>query len=234
MISCPICHAENHHLAVTCPTCRSFLQTRVENLDLFATLWGIIEHPGRTFHRIGISHHKNYSLILPALGGVAFSFTYFWLFKVGERTDLFSNILAAGIAISFPVGLAVALFVASMMTALSAVYGLHARFRNVLAITGYAMMPVLVISFLIVPLELMTFGRYFFTTNPSPMLLKPLSYVVLLFLHMLLLAWSALLLVIGMKALLGTSWGKPVIIVGCAVLALVVLSWGGIHLMMRS
>ena len=68
---CPICQHENHHLAVVCVSCGSYLQTRVDNLDLFATAGKLIERPRQAFHAIAISRHKNYTILLATLSGFA-------------------------------------------------------------------------------------------------------------------------------------------------------------------
>jgi hypothetical protein len=45
----------------------------------------------------------------------------------------------------------------------------------------------------------MTFGMYFFTFNPHPIAIKPVSYIVLIGLNTVMILWTFILLIIGTK-----------------------------------
>lgn len=55
MINCPVCYSDNDELEIVCKSCRGFLQTKVDNINLFETLWGLIENPSKTFKNIAIA-----------------------------------------------------------------------------------------------------------------------------------------------------------------------------------
>jgi len=78
MITCPVCGTRNHHLTIVCGSCGGFIQGRVENLDLFSTIWKLIERPRAAFLSISLSRYKNYSTIVPSVAGIGLVFAFFW------------------------------------------------------------------------------------------------------------------------------------------------------------
>jgi hypothetical protein len=68
------------------------------------------------------------------------------------------------------------------------------------------MIPAILSAVFILPIEFLTFGIYFFTSNPSPYTIKPASYILLLCLDGLFALWSIVLLFIGIKVLLNVKW----------------------------
>ena len=60
MITCSICGVQNDELAVLCSSCKSYLQSKVDSLNLFATIWQLIENPRAAFKKIVLARHKNY------------------------------------------------------------------------------------------------------------------------------------------------------------------------------
>ena len=214
---CAVCNTENNHLTVVCTKCGGFLQTRVENLDLFATAWGIVEHPRKTFHTIAVAQHKNYAVILSALSGIAIAFFIFWCVKAGEYTDSLLSILAAGTMIGPFIGVATVLGCAALVKISSSFTQVKASFWQIYALTSFALIPVFATVVLILPIELMTFGAWFFAKNPSPFVINPVSYVVLTGLDALFALWSLSLLAIGWKTLFKASWAQVILMMGCSV-----------------
>ncbi len=214
---CAVCHTENNHLTIVCTTCGGFLQTRIENLDLFATAWGIVEHPRKTFHTIAIANHKNYAVILSALSGIAIAFFIFWCVKAAEYTDSLLSIIAAGTITGPFIGVATVLACAALVKISSSFTRVKASYWQMYALTSYALVPVLASAIFILPIELMTFGAWFFAKNPSPFVIKPVSYVILTGLDALFALWSLALLAIGWKTLLKASWAQVILIMACSV-----------------
>ncbi len=234
MIRCPVCGTNNHHLAVVCTSCGGFLQTRVENLDLFQTAWNILERPARTFHLIAIARHKNYMLVLAAIAGIALTFLTFWIIKAGDHTTSLVNLLAAGLAVGPPAGIVVNGLIALSLFAAARAGGTSIRFRNAYAMTSYALVPVVISVVILLPLELMSFGIYFFTANPSPYVLKPVSYLLLLGLDGTFGIWSLVLYLVGIQRLSNLRWPR-VVALGAASLAVPSLLLAGtLHLLLPS
>jgi len=212
MITCPVCKSANHHLSYKCSSCGAFIQTKVENLDLFSTAWNVLEKPGRTLLNIAVAQHKNYTIILSSLTGVALTFFVFWLIKAGDHTQSLLSLLAAGFAISIPFGVLSLLFIAGLLTAIASIARVRVSLKNAFAVTVYSSVPLAISVILVLPLEIMSFGLFFFASNPSPYILKPTSYVLLLLLDGTFTLWSLLLFLIGVKKLLDVQWVKAAVI----------------------
>ncbi len=208
MIVCPICAQPNHHLAVTCRKCGSFLQPRFENLDLFLTMGRLIESPFKTFHVIATARHKNFSYILAALSGWAVVFTFFWAIHAGEYASSFLNILLAGLITGICVGIPWSAVVASCLVIASRIWQARISFKNSIALTAYSSIPLILIFVALFPVIFLTFGRYFFTREPSPATLRPFSYHVIAGIHYGLCAWASVLFLIGIKVMAGASWKR--------------------------
>ena len=212
MINCSVCQTENDQYSTVCKKCGGFLQNRVPNLDLFDMLWKVIENSKLAFQLIMRAEHKNYAVLLYTVTGIAITFAAFWQFRLG---NLFENIILLiffALLIGIPLGLAVCPIASSIHWGVSKILNCKTSFRNSLGITSYSLIPI-VISFLVVlPIELLTFGMYFFTFNPPPVTIKPLLYMVLIGFDIAFTAWAWILLIIGTKVGNQTSMWKSVVI----------------------
>ncbi len=213
MILCTVCQTENDKYATICKKCGGFLQNRVPNLDLFNTLWRIIENPREAFRLIMIAEHKNYGLFLYALCGISVAFSGFWYFRIGDRFENVLLLIFWALLIGIPLGIVVCPIVSSFHWMLSKLLSGNSSFRTSMGITSYALTPVIISLVLILPIELMTFGMYFFTFNPHPMAIKPISYIVLIGLNAVMILWAFMLLIIGTKVGNQISLWKSILIV---------------------
>lgn len=213
MIQCPVCHAENDDFAITCSQCKGFVQDRVPNLNLFETGWTVLESPHKAFRTITLAEHKNYVLFLFTLFGISLSFTGFWLFKLGRYfenlLDLISSALGAGIVL----GLAAAVMLTLVYHGFAKLLGGRTGFRSSLGLLGYSLTPIALTLFVILPIELLTFGMFMFTGNPHPYTIKPVSYVILVGFDSVIALWSVMLAVLGTRIGHQLSIGKSILVV---------------------
>ncbi len=198
---CPICNTENGHLTVICTSCGSFVQSKVENLDLFATIWQLIESPKSAFHRIAIAQHKNYTLFLSAIMGIGLIFFLMRILKAGSGDIPLLNILIVGFLFGPVGGIVSLLILALVQKTIARLLRLQTRFKNVSAVIAYAAVPIIFSVVAVLPIEILTFGKYFFSSNPSPYVIKPISYALLLMLDGLCLVWALRLYFLGNKVL---------------------------------
>ncbi len=208
MIVCPICGNGNHHLADTCVSCGSFLQTRVENLDLFSTLGRLIESPRKTFHVIGVARHKNYATMLAMAAGWPLLFTVFWAASAGEYAPSFLHLLVAGIATGPFFGLLCTLLLAVALFLVGRCFRVRVGFRNSVAMAAYAATPMLFVLLFLLPVVFLSFGLYFFTKAPSPQVLRPFSFYAITALGGASYAWYFLLAVLSLRAIGGAAWWR--------------------------
>ncbi len=235
MNACPVCGTPNHHLNVVCSSCGGYVQGRVDNLDLFATIWRLIESPGRMFLSISLARYKNYSTIVPAIAGIGIVFTLFWFIKAADYTSSPLNLLVAGTAVGPVVGVSLLLLLSLGVYLFLRIAGVAVRFRNLYAVLAYSLVPFMLSVFFILPLVFFTFGRYFFSLNPPPWLVRPVSYYIFIGLGSVVLGWTAFLIFTGLRTLLDCKRKTAALIVsaiacvsvGAAVLVRIILTSGG-------
>ena len=199
MINCPVCLAENSDFATVCLKCKAFLQDRIPNLNLFETAWKVIESPRAAFHKIVLSEHKNFSLFLFSFFGMSLSFTAFWFFKLGNRFYSLLDVIQWALISGVAAGLASAIFLTLVYHVAARAIGGKAKIRDSMGLLAYALLPIVISLFLVLPIELLTFGMYLFTSNPSPYSIKPLSFVLLAGFDALVGIWTLILAVVATR-----------------------------------
>ncbi|HXX64954.1 MAG TPA: Yip1 family protein, partial [Bacteroidota bacterium] len=161
MISCSVCGAENDPLAVVCKSCKSFLQAKVDNLNLFETLWGLMESPGATFRRIALARHKNYVIFLSSLLGISVVYAAFWYMNLGVKFSNLAILVGGGLLIGPIVGQLFTLVFCLLMHRIGRLLGGSGSFRNMHAVTAYSSSPIAYSLVFVFPIEIAIFGIYF-------------------------------------------------------------------------
>jgi len=200
MILCSVCQTENDIYATICKKCGSFLQNRVPNIDLFDTLWRVVENPRKAFHSIMLAEHKNYSLFLYVLSGIYSVFFAFWYFRIGDRFENILSLILWALLIGVSLGCVLYPIISFLHFILTKLSEGKAAFRSSIGITSYSSIPFIISLVLLLPIELMTFGMFLFTFNPHPITIKPVSYVVLVGLNAVMILWAFILMTIGTNA----------------------------------
>jgi hypothetical protein len=231
MIDCPVCGTRNHHLNTVCVSCGGFVQGRVENLDLFSTIWKLIEHPRYAYRQIAIARYKNYSTIVPAVAGIGFVFAFFWYISAGDYTRSAITMLLGGLAIGPLAGVVLNTLMTILVRIALRLFGTAVKFRNLYAVLAYSMVPVLLGVIFILPLEIYSFGRYFFSLNPPPWLLKPFSYYLFVGLGAGVALWTFALAVTGVRVLLNCRRSISIAVVAGMTALLLAACWIAKHLL---
>jgi hypothetical protein len=224
MILCPVCGKGNGDLAVTCAQCHGYLQSRVDALDLFATAWGVIESPGRTFRKIALATHKNYTLFLSSLFGISWTFFAFRLTEAGLLLPNLFVLILAGLVGGPLLGIISFIFTSALGLWVGRRLGGDGSFRNVIALTSYASLPVVLSLVFVLPVEIGIFGLSLFGVPPSQWELKPVISLVLLVVQCGVLLWFAILLTVAVTVALTLPVRKALaisLLMSCCLCALV-------------
>ena len=224
MIECTVCGEKNDDLAVTCKSCKGYLQAKVENLDLFSTMWGLMESPEKTLKRVVLSRRKNYVIFLSALLGVWVLLSAFWGLNLGSQFDNTFTVLATGILAGPVAGVLCVLTGAAVLQIVTKLLGGNATLRNLFAVVSYASVPLIFALIFVYPIKIAIFGLYLFDQNPSPMIINPGLYLALLAFDLTAVIWSISLLLRGVGVAAGLRRSRS--IVGTAILLLIVLVAG--------
>jgi hypothetical protein len=159
-----------------------------------------------------LAKHKNYTIFLSGFAGIGFLFTLFWLFHIGEMTNQLFYIIVAGIVFGTPIGIIIAAVFSLILAMVLRSYRVLFSFKNVFAIISYSLLPIVFTVIFLLPIGLLTFGRFAFTTSPTPFTLKPLSAVLLFALDTVCTLWTFILAIIGIKILGDIEWSKAAVI----------------------
>lgn len=199
MIVCPVCAIQNDDYAITCFSCGSYVQDRVPTLDLFATIWLLIESPSLAFKKIILAEHKNYVLFLTLFLGIAAAFCLMAVHRSGNSFDNLFPLLLVGTALG--IALCVPLFftLAGCLHGAVRAVGGKGTFPMTYGVTGWSLVPMMFAVVIVLPLVLATLGLLMFSSNPSALQVKPTVTVVLVGIVGLLIMWSIILLVRGIS-----------------------------------
>ena len=201
VVVCPNCGTENPFYKYTCSGCKGYLRDRIFNLDLWHLIGLMIESPVKAFNRIIQSEHKNFIILIGLLFTVkAFIDSRFISIILSGEISLRVGLVTA-ILVSAAAGF-LAIWIYTLILFLSNKFsGLRSRIRDNNAVLIYSLLPYAFALIILFPIELITFGQYLFSDNPSPFILKPAIAYTLLAFEGLLLLWGIFLSVSGIFAL---------------------------------
>ena len=201
VVICPNCGTENPFYKYTCTSCKAYLRERVFNLDLWQLTGMLIESPVKAFNRVIQSEHKNFILLIVLLFSVkAFIDSRFVSILFSGENGLRISLLLT-LLISAAAGYIVIWIYTVILFLVNKVSGLKSRLRDNNAILIYSLIPYAFALVILFPIELITFGQYLFSDNPSPFMLKPTIAYTLLAFEGLFILWSMFLSVSGIYSL---------------------------------
>ncbi|MEO8398761.1 MAG: YIP1 family protein [Ignavibacteriaceae bacterium] len=199
-IICGNCKTENLFYQLTCENCGAYIRDRVNNIDLWNILGLIIENPRKAFKIIINSEHKNFVFVILFFASIKFYIDSIFISLLSpESKTVHTNIFLDYSFIFIQVFLIIVIL-SFLFSLIEKSLGLITRSKDNFAIITYSLVPHFFAAIIIFPIELILFGEYLFSTNPSPFELKgTLAYTLLVF-ETLIIIWSFFLLTIGFIA----------------------------------
>lgn len=196
-IECKNCKSESPFHKLKCDNCGALLRTRVVNLDLFSTIWKLIETPSKAFANIIHAEHKNYLILILSLFGLRFFILSLTLSQANNENTYSLLFKLPNFALSF-VYLLIFMFLTSFITTqLNKIVDVKSRLRDNLSIYTYSLIPMLFGLFFLFPIEYAIFGEFAVTFAPSPFLLNPSISITLAIIEGLMLVWSFMLSIVA-------------------------------------
>jgi hypothetical protein len=144
---------------------------------------------------VALARSKNYGLLLSSLMGMSLVYGVLWYARVGRIVPDLGLLLGSGLVAGPFVGVGTLLVLALYLRSALRFVGGKGTVRNNWAVAAYAMIPVVLSLVVVFPLEFALFGKYLFDQNPSPAIIDPTRYLLLLGLDAAAALWSLLLLV---------------------------------------
>lgn len=197
-IICNSCGSRNPEYEYKCSNCKSFLRDRIVNIDLGETLIRIIDSPNDTFRKIKFSEHKNYIFFLLLFLSIRFLIISRFISVPFVYETIKLNTLLL-ILISFGITIILFLFLSFLLQKIFLLLSIRARFKDILAVIIYSLLPNIFALFILFPIELVFYGEYLFSNNPYPYQIKESVFYFLLVIEALTILWSIFLAYIGVK-----------------------------------
>lgn len=192
-ITCPQCKSENPFYKSICSQCNSFIRERIVNLDLWKTLGLIIENPSAAFKLIVYSEHKNFTIFIILFASVKLLITTRFVSML--TLGIFRSTVGIGISyiILMPALFLMILSLSFLFKRILQITKIESRTKDHFALMSYILTPYLFGVLLLFPLELIIFGDYLFSLNPTPFVIKEFFAYLFAGLEVLIILWSIFL-----------------------------------------
>lgn len=195
VLICHNCGTENPFHNLICTKCNAFLRTKIANIDLWDTLWKLLDSPIKTAENIIHAEHKNFVITILVFTGIEIGISFLVLFNaLHVLNDVIENSLTF-ISLTGLYFIGLLCFISFLITALNNKLGLQNRFKDNLALYSFSFLPIVITLVILTPIQIALYGTYWFTFNPSPLIFKPLATYILFFIEGLFYLWSVFLIV---------------------------------------
>lgn len=198
---CKSCNTKNPFYELTCVNCKSYLRERVYNIDLWKLLEDLVASPTKAFTKIIHAEQKNFILFILILVSIKFLINSALLFiSIPENVLSSPSILRNYLVILFSVSFILSIFTYKIKLS-NKFFGNQTRSKDIFAILSYALMPNIFAIAILFPLEVIFFGGYLFSNNPSPFIIKETEAYIFLILELLIILWTIFLSIIAIYTL---------------------------------
>lgn len=205
LITCPSCGVKNLFESYKCSNCSAILRTKVSNINFWETLNSLLFRTDDTFKKIIYSDHKNYSSILLILFAIKLSQYAFFVFNLTDMSIHFEKFFLILILSITIISIFTYLFVEITRAVFSKIYKQKLLRKNFFSIFGYASSFFSLSIFILLPIEIILFGPYLFSLNPSPFDIKPLPAYTIIGIELIMLFTFIFLLIVGFKVYLNRT-----------------------------
>ncbi len=203
--TCKNCSAENPFYQLNCVKCNSYLRERVVNIDLWDTIGKMIESPSVMFRRIIFAEHKNFTFLLTFFIALKILINSFIVIPYFKLDSYLSNNLFVYSVFSIILVYILIYASAAVLKVLTGIFNLKSRVSDNSAVIIYAFIPYIFGLVILFPVELVLFGQYLFSVNPSPFMLKEFASYVVLGIEGILFLWSITWLFLGINTFTKTK-----------------------------
>lgn len=193
-VVCPNCNSENPFFNSICSDCQTYLRDRVYNLDLWPVVSLIIESPAKAFKRIIFSEHKNFIFFILLFISLKFLIearfiSMISLGNIQSTVELhFSYFIILGVTAFY------FLIFSILYSKAGSAFDIALRFKDTFALIIYSQLPYIFGLVILFTLELVIFGDFLFSKNPSPFTIKSTLAYLFFTLEIAIIIWSIFLL----------------------------------------
>ncbi len=196
-VMCPNCGNENPPYKLTCINCKTHLREKIYNLDLWKMIGMLIESPVKAFKLIILSEHKNFIFLILALFSIKFFIDARILSVMYTGNGALKINLVPALLITFGAAILIVFVFSLIFSVINLSLGLKTRVKDDYAIFSYSQIPYSAGLIILFPIEIIIFGEFLFSDNPSPFIIKPdLAYTLAGF-EGLIILWGIYLSISG-------------------------------------
>lgn len=195
MISCRICGKENFFENLKCSSCNALIRERVPSINLGETTLYLLIEPKFAIQRVFLSEKKNYLSLLLFLFSLKLTFITFYLIKITDL-ELVTLNLPQFIILFIIVHLTIIHLISFFAKIfIQATEKIKIKYKNYLALYVYSFLYFSISLLILIPIEIMQFGLYLFSSNPSIFEINKTKSFLLLFLELIMILYSFYLFV---------------------------------------
>ncbi len=193
VLVCKNCNHENPYYVWICNNCKSYLRTRIFNIDLWNVLGLLLHAPQKGFSIVIQSEHKNFIFPIFLFASIKFFIdSMFMSLVIYKHAPNFGNILTKILMVFVLLGV-IMIIIVFLLTLLNKFFGLITRFRDNLSILIYSFIPQVYALILLFTVEITVFGGSIFSNNPSPFTIAAFLAYTLLAFETLIIVWGIIL-----------------------------------------
>lgn len=199
--TCFNCNDENPIFRLYCRNCKAILRNRVVNIDFWKTSWDLLESPMKSFVKLIQAEHKNFVIILTLM----LSVKYFLLSFIIRNSLQINNYGIHDYPVSnyllvLSSSVIVICFLSLIVKYYWKIFKITFRFRDVYTILIYSFLHLIILFPVLFVIEYALFGKYIFTFNPSPFIMKPMIALVISSIEGVFFLFSFILTIVGLYA----------------------------------
>lgn len=194
---CKNCGHENALFRLNCTECNNYLRARVWNIDLWHDIRLLIESPTKGFQDIIWSEHKNFVVFIIIISTIKLMVDSFFLNMITENIVFLQHSFFMDYLLVLTEFVIFLVLFTLVVWYINKLISIETRIRDVFAIITYSFIPSIFALVSLFLVEIILFGSFLFSVNPSPLIIKPMLAYTLLVLEILVILWSAFLLAFG-------------------------------------
>jgi len=196
-VVCPNCKTQNPFYNSICFNCRYYIREKIINLDLFSLIASLIESPTKAFRTIIFSEHKNFTLFILLLVCIKYLINARFVSMLTKNE--FQSTVGLEISYLIVTGITLVAFLlfSFLYTSIGRRKDISLRFKDTLAALIYSQIPYVIGLLVLFILELVIFGDFLFSINPTPFVIKGFISYLFLLLEISVIIWSAVLVFKG-------------------------------------
>lgn len=221
-VICKSCSSENYFEAYKCSSCSNVLRAKVSNIDFWLVLYQMLFDTENAFKQILYANNKNFLIPLFILLNLKFASLLFVLGSIYDLEISFSLFWGALLALMVILCIIMFIYLEFIRTVINKLFLQNLFRKNYLSVIVYASSIFSLSIFVLLTIELVLFGPFLFSGNPSPFDIKPIPAYIIAGLEILVLALFLIFSFIGFKIYL-QSIRMSVIVTLSAILIIPIL-----------